>query len=167
MGTIIEGPTEFFSARLSNKDRKRTLVEDVLASENASGRFKAKYGEIQASKTSGKKQFYKNLKAKRRNKISKGWRRYCSLGPWFYDKVLQTCSKTSSRLELSQEPTDHVDWLTASWQHFPWLALPSSSYPDNSSTRLLPTVDRLLGQDLLLHSLWLDCAQLRVRYDAR
>ncbi|KIN06174.1 hypothetical protein OIDMADRAFT_24507 [Oidiodendron maius Zn] len=72
VGTIIEGPTEFFSARLSNKDRKRTLVEDVLASENASGRFKAKYGEIQASKSSGKKLFYKNLKAKRRNKISKG-----------------------------------------------------------------------------------------------
>jgi hypothetical protein len=72
VGTIIEGPTEFLSARLSNKDRKRTLVEDVLAGENASGRFKAKYGEIQAMKTSGKKQFYKNLKAKRRSKISKG-----------------------------------------------------------------------------------------------
>jgi hypothetical protein len=72
VGTIIEGPTEFFSARLSNRDRKRTLVEDVLASENAAGRFKAKYGEIQASKKSGKKQFYKNLKAKRRTKISKG-----------------------------------------------------------------------------------------------
>jgi hypothetical protein len=72
VGTIIEGPTEFFSARLSNKDRKRTFVEEVLASEKASGRFRNKYGEIQASKTSGKKDFYKKLKAKRRGTISKG-----------------------------------------------------------------------------------------------
>lgn len=72
VGTIIEGPTEFFSGRLSNKERKRTLVEEVLAGEDASGRFKAKYGQIQVSKTSGKKQFYKNLKAKRRGKVSKG-----------------------------------------------------------------------------------------------
>jgi hypothetical protein len=48
------------------------LVEEVLAGEDASGRFKAKYGQIQVSKTSGKKQFYKNLKAKRRGKVSKG-----------------------------------------------------------------------------------------------
>jgi hypothetical protein len=71
VGTIIEGPTEFFSARLSNKERKRTFVEEVLASENASGRFRNKYGEIQASKTSGKKEYYKNLKAKRRGGVSK------------------------------------------------------------------------------------------------
>jgi hypothetical protein len=72
VGTIIEGPTEFFSARLTNKERKRTFVEEILASENASGRFKNKYGEIQASKTSGKKEFYKNLKARRRGGVSKG-----------------------------------------------------------------------------------------------
>lgn len=65
VGTIIEGPTEFFSARLSNKNRKRTFVEEVLAAEKVSGRFRNKYGEIQAAKTSGKKEYYKNLKAKR------------------------------------------------------------------------------------------------------
>ena len=72
VGTIIEGPTEFFSARLSNKDRKRTFIEEVLASENASSRFRNRYGEIQAAKTSGKREFYKNLKAKRRGNVSKG-----------------------------------------------------------------------------------------------
>ncbi|PSS18696.1 hypothetical protein M430DRAFT_102419 [Amorphotheca resinae ATCC 22711] len=72
VGTIIEGPTEFFSARLSNKERKRTFVEEVLAGENASGRFRNKYGEIQASKSSGKKEYYKKLKAKRRGGVSKG-----------------------------------------------------------------------------------------------
>jgi hypothetical protein len=72
VGTFIEGPTEFFSARLSNKDRKRTFVEEVLASEDTSGRFRNKYGEIQAAKTSGKKEYYKILKAKRRGgRVSK------------------------------------------------------------------------------------------------
>ncbi len=71
VGTIIEGPTEYFTARLSNKERKRTFVEDVLAGEKQTGRFKAKYGEIQAAKTSGRKEHYKALKAKRVKK-SKG-----------------------------------------------------------------------------------------------
>lgn len=67
VGTIIEGPTEYFSARLSNKDRKRTLVEEVLAGEVTTGRFKSKYNEIQAAKTSGKKAHYKKLKAMRKS----------------------------------------------------------------------------------------------------
>jgi hypothetical protein len=71
VGTIIEGPTEFFSARLLNRDRKRTLVEEVLAGENASHRFKSKYDEIQAAKTSGKKAHYKKMKALRKNGVSK------------------------------------------------------------------------------------------------
>jgi hypothetical protein len=71
VGTIIEGPTEFFSARLLNKDRKRTLVEEVLAGENASHRFKSKYSEIQAAKTSGKKEHYKKMKALRKKGVSK------------------------------------------------------------------------------------------------
>ncbi|EHL01678.1 putative rRNA-processing protein fcf2 [Glarea lozoyensis 74030] len=66
VGTIIEGPTEFFTARLTNKERKRTLVEEVLQSEKHSGRFKSKYNEIQESKTSGKKAHYKKMKAIRR-----------------------------------------------------------------------------------------------------
>lgn len=65
IGEIIEGPTEFFSGRINKKDRKRTFVEEVLAGEMESGRFKRKYSEIQTSKTSGKKAFYKALKAKR------------------------------------------------------------------------------------------------------
>ena len=65
VGTIIEGPTEYLSSRLSNKERKRTFVEEVLADETSTGRFKRKYNDIQASKTSGRKAFYKNLKEKR------------------------------------------------------------------------------------------------------
>lgn len=66
VGTVIEGPTEFFSARLSNKERKRTLVEEVLEGERATQRFKSKYNEIQAAKTSGKKAHYKKMRSLRR-----------------------------------------------------------------------------------------------------
>ncbi len=71
VGQIIEGPTEYFSARLPNKDRKRNFVEEVLEQEHSTGRFKRKYGEVQASKTSGKKAFCKGLKEKRSRGVGK------------------------------------------------------------------------------------------------
>lgn len=72
VGTIIEGPTEYFSGRVENKKRKMTFVEEVLAGEQETGRFKRKYGELQDKKTSGKKAFYKELKAKRNSGVKKG-----------------------------------------------------------------------------------------------
>lgn len=71
VGKIIEGPTEYYSSRLPNKERKKTFVEEVLANEKFTGRFKKKYNEIQASKTSGKKAYYKNLMEKRSGGIRK------------------------------------------------------------------------------------------------
>ena len=65
IGQIIEGPTEYFNSRLPNKERKRTFVGEVLENEKFTGRFKKRYDEIQASKTSGKKAYYRNLKEKR------------------------------------------------------------------------------------------------------
>ena len=65
IGTIIEGPTEYFSARLRNKERKQTIVEAVMADEAETGRFKREYLKRQAAKTSGRKKFYQELKAKR------------------------------------------------------------------------------------------------------
>jgi len=72
VGTIIEGPTEYFSGRLSNKERKRTLVEEILAGEKETGRFKSKYNQIQEAKTSGKKEHYKKMKALRKKGRSNG-----------------------------------------------------------------------------------------------
>jgi len=72
VGTIIEGPTEFFTARLTNKERKRTLTEEVLAGEKNTHRFKSKYNDIQKAKTSGKKAYYKSIKAQRSRRSSKG-----------------------------------------------------------------------------------------------
>ena len=71
VGTIVEGPTEFFSARLKNRDRRETFVDEVLAGEKVTGRFKKKYDEIQVSKTSGKKGYYKALQAKRAKKFKR------------------------------------------------------------------------------------------------
>lgn len=66
VGTLVEGPTEFYSARLTKKERKRTLVEEVLSSGQALSKFKSKYNEIQERKSSGKKSHYKKLVARRR-----------------------------------------------------------------------------------------------------
>ncbi len=68
VGIVIEGPTEFFSSRLLNRDRKKTFADEVLAAEDSTGRFKSKYNDIQTSKKSGKKAFYKSLRAKRSNR---------------------------------------------------------------------------------------------------
>ena len=72
VGTIVEGPTEFFSGRIENKKRKRTFVEEVLAGEQETQRFKRKYGELQSKKTSGKKAFYRKLKEGRKGGVKKG-----------------------------------------------------------------------------------------------
>lgn len=65
VGTVIEGPTEYYSARMQNAERKRTLVEDVLVKERENGKFKRKYNDIQSAKTSGKKGHYKAQMAKK------------------------------------------------------------------------------------------------------
>jgi hypothetical protein len=71
VGHIVEGNTDFFNGRINNKDRKRTLVEEVLAQEAETGRFKNKYNELQKTKASGKRAFYRALKAKRKGGIGK------------------------------------------------------------------------------------------------
>ncbi|KAJ5675897.1 hypothetical protein N7462_008794 [Penicillium macrosclerotiorum] len=68
VGTIIQGPTEFFSGRITKKDRKKTFVEEAMALERENRRFESKYRDIQSVKQSGKKAFYNNLRAKRNRK---------------------------------------------------------------------------------------------------
>jgi len=72
VGTIVQGPTEYFTGRLENKKRKKTFVEEVLAGEQQTKRFKRKYGELQDKKTSGKKAFYQAVKAQRKSGVKKG-----------------------------------------------------------------------------------------------
>ncbi|KAL4926537.1 Fcf2 domain-containing protein [Aspergillus undulatus] len=67
VGTIVEGPTEYFSGRIAKRDRKKTFVEEALVLERDNGRFEARYSDVQDKKRSGKKAFYNNLKAKRKS----------------------------------------------------------------------------------------------------
>lgn len=66
VGTVIEGPTEWYSGRINKKDRAKNFVEEAMTTERDNGRFKRKYAEIQDKKTSGKKAHYKKLMAKRK-----------------------------------------------------------------------------------------------------
>lgn len=66
MGTIIEGNTEFYSARLSRKQRGTTLVDEILHDDDTKKYFKRKYSEIQDKKTSGRKGNYKKVKEMRK-----------------------------------------------------------------------------------------------------
>jgi hypothetical protein len=56
---------EYYSARLPNKQRKKTLVDEVLAVEAENHHFRNAYAKVQAIKTSGKKVPYKIRKVKR------------------------------------------------------------------------------------------------------
>ena len=67
-GTVIEGPTEFYSSRINRRDRAKNFVDEAMTTEKESGRFKRKYSEIQERKTSGKKAHYKALMKKRKRK---------------------------------------------------------------------------------------------------
>lgn len=60
VGTIKEDASEFYSARISRKNRKKTLAEEILASKP--DYFKSRYQKIQDSKRSGRKKHYKNVK---------------------------------------------------------------------------------------------------------
>jgi len=72
VGTVVEGATEFYSSRIKNKERKRTILEEVISQEQESGRFQRKYEDINRTKASGKKAHYKSVKAKRnKNKVVK------------------------------------------------------------------------------------------------
>ncbi|KAK7961019.1 hypothetical protein PG996_011660 [Apiospora saccharicola] len=65
VGTMVEGRTEYFTNRVTKKDKKRTLLESVMDQEKSTQRFKSKYGQIQEAKTSGKKGHYKKMMQKR------------------------------------------------------------------------------------------------------
>ena len=67
MGTIVEGPTEFFG-RIKKKDRKETIVQEVLADQKSREYFKRKYNEIQERSNSGGKKWYKQQQERKKNR---------------------------------------------------------------------------------------------------
>lgn len=71
VGTIIEGSTEFYSSRITTKERKKTIVEEVLAGEAETGRLKRKYNDFQATKANGRKA-QRKVYAQKRKGVKKG-----------------------------------------------------------------------------------------------
>lgn len=67
-GTIVEGNTEFFSARLTRKERKQTIADELLADDKAKDYFKRKYAEIQTQKQSGRSKHFKKVKEMRQKR---------------------------------------------------------------------------------------------------
>lgn len=65
IGTLIESPTEFFSARINKKDRKQTIVDELMASDELKQYYKRKHTEVQERTNSGGKKHFKKLKAQR------------------------------------------------------------------------------------------------------
>lgn len=75
VGTVIEGPSEYKSSRLTNKERRQSIVDEVLSDQLVKNYTKSKFMDIQQHKTSKQKMFRKTRedrkRAKKAKKISK------------------------------------------------------------------------------------------------
>lgn len=67
VGTVIAGPTDPYSARLGSREKKKTLLENIMSTHNDT-KLESKYFSIQEKKREGRKAFYKSVVAKRRRK---------------------------------------------------------------------------------------------------
>lgn len=70
VGRVVESAADFYSSRLTNKERKSTFVDELLDDQALKKYSKRKFLEIQKAKTSGGKKFYSKLKSKRRKSFS-------------------------------------------------------------------------------------------------
>ncbi|KAG9252744.1 Fcf2 pre-rRNA processing-domain-containing protein [Emericellopsis atlantica] len=65
VGEIVAGPTDFYSARMTRKERKHNLLQEALDSRDES-KMRHKYANIQHDKTSGKKGSYRKFLSQRK-----------------------------------------------------------------------------------------------------
>ncbi|KAF8427262.1 Fcf2 pre-rRNA processing-domain-containing protein [Tirmania nivea] len=68
MGTIIADNSEFYSSRLTNKERKKSILEEVMSNKDTSDRLKRKRNELAAKSSAGGKEHYSKMKEKRKRK---------------------------------------------------------------------------------------------------
>lgn len=57
VGTVIEGATDFLNGRISKKNRKRTITEEILADHENIATIKSKFLETQDARPKRKKPF--------------------------------------------------------------------------------------------------------------
>jgi len=68
MGTIITHHSEFYSARLTNRERKGTILEEIMSDARTTARLKQKRHELDAKSSEGGRMHYRKMKEKRRKK---------------------------------------------------------------------------------------------------
>lgn len=67
VGEVIAGPVDYYSARLTRKERKRTIFDKVMSGYDGD-KLRTKYAGIQRKASSGKKAFYQRLLSQRRKR---------------------------------------------------------------------------------------------------
>lgn len=64
-GTVISSNAEYFSSRMTKKEQRTTLLDEVMADGSGRKYVKRKFGEIQKKKESGGKKWRKGMEKKR------------------------------------------------------------------------------------------------------
>lgn len=65
LGTVIESGAEFYSGRLAKRERRGTVMEEVMADERTREYARRKFGEIQGRKESGGRKWKRGMEKKR------------------------------------------------------------------------------------------------------
>ena len=60
-GTVIEGPTEFYSSRLTKKQRRTNLVDEIMADRETAGWAQQKFRKMQQEKGSATAKWIKKI----------------------------------------------------------------------------------------------------------
>ena len=68
IGTVIEGSTDFKDKRLSKKERKPQIIDEIIAEDERLNYTKKKYNEIQAEREALRKKKYIMKRAIKKNK---------------------------------------------------------------------------------------------------
>uniref|UniRef100_A0A0M3HXD1 Fcf2 domain-containing protein n=1 Tax=Ascaris lumbricoides TaxID=6252 RepID=A0A0M3HXD1_ASCLU len=68
VGTIVENKADFYSSRIPKKQRKRTIVEELMADEEFQTKQKKKYDEIKAMEAIKKRGTFQHSTYRRRSK---------------------------------------------------------------------------------------------------
>lgn len=66
VGTVVEGPTEYRTGRLTKKERKASFVDEILSDTKTRNYTRRVFMDIQATK-SNKKKFHKSAKKGNKN----------------------------------------------------------------------------------------------------
>eukprot|EP01116_Phalansterium_solitarium_P014179 TRINITY_DN31733_c0_g1_i1.p1 TRINITY_DN31733_c0_g1~~TRINITY_DN31733_c0_g1_i1.p1 ORF type:complete len:175 (-),score=38.99 TRINITY_DN31733_c0_g1_i1:171-695(-) len=72
VGTIVEGHSDFYSSRMTNKERKNTFVEELLANQEFKRSTKKRYLDLQkkkAGKPGVQKKYSKKMRSKERRTV--------------------------------------------------------------------------------------------------